>query len=77
MTDKELKHLRKIDLMEILLTQNRELEYLRAELKSARKRADLAEAVIWKYIGRDVMPSGGGSPVFADFEGKDGKGGMI
>ena len=65
MTDKELKHLRKIDLMEILLAQDRELEHLRAELESVNKRADLAEAVIWRFIGPDQMPEGSKVPSIA------------
>ncbi len=40
MTDRELKKLRRADLLELLLDERRENERLRAELEKARERLD-------------------------------------
>ena len=44
--DKELKRLTRAQLLEILLTQSKELDLLRAELEKSRKKLDRKEAEI-------------------------------
>ena len=40
MTDKELKQLKRVDLLELLLVQSRENDRLRAELEEARSKLE-------------------------------------
>ena len=57
MTDKELKYLKRIDLLDIMIAQDKEIEQLRKRLEETEKRADLAEAVIKRFLNNET--SGG------------------
>lgn len=46
MTDKELKRLKRVDLLELLLAQSRENDRLRAELEETRRKLDAKELVL-------------------------------
>lgn len=46
MTDKELKRLKRVDLLELLLAQSRENDHLRAELEETRRKLDAKELVL-------------------------------
>lgn len=48
MTDKELRKLRRIDLLEILVAQGREIEMLKAELKKAMEALDDRRILIYQ-----------------------------
>ena len=48
MTDRELKKLRRVDLLEILVEQSREIERLRAELKEAQEKLESRTLVMEK-----------------------------
>ena len=48
MTEKELKKLKKIDLLEMLIAQSRELEALRGKLEKAEKQLQDREIVLEK-----------------------------
>ena len=48
MTDRELKKLRRADLLEILVEQSREIEQLKAELEETRKELDNRMIIIEK-----------------------------
>ena len=48
MTDKELRKLRRIDLLEILVAQGREIETLKAELKKAMEALDDRRILIYQ-----------------------------
>lgn len=48
MTDRELKKLRRADLLEILVEQSREIEQLKAELEETRKELDNRTIIIEK-----------------------------
>lgn len=46
MTDKELKQLKRVDLLELLLVQSRENDRLRAELEETRSKLEAKELVL-------------------------------
>ena len=46
MTDKELKQLKRVDLLELLLVQSRENDRLRAELEEARSKLEAKELTL-------------------------------
>lgn len=48
MTDKELRKLKRIDLLELLVAQGREIETLRAELKKAMEALDDKRILIYQ-----------------------------
>ncbi len=50
MTDKELKYLKRIDLLDIMIAQDKEIEQLKKRLEETEKRANLAEAVIQRFL---------------------------
>lgn len=54
MTDKELKYLKRVDLLDIMIAQDKEIEQLKSRLAETEKRADLAEAVIRRFLKNDL-----------------------
>lgn len=46
MTDKELKHLRRSELLELLIAQSRELQALQARLDAAEKQLQARELIV-------------------------------
>lgn len=54
MTDKELKYLKRIDLLDIMIAQDKEIEQLKSRLAETEKRADLAEAVIRRFLKSEL-----------------------
>ncbi len=46
MTDKELKRLKRVDLLELLIAQSRENERLRAELEETRSKLEAKELAL-------------------------------
>ncbi len=52
MTDKELKRLRKIELLEILIAQDEEIEDLNNQLRDLREQLDRSNAIIDRVLNR-------------------------
>ncbi len=50
MTDKQLKRLKKIELLEIMIAQDREIEDLRARLAEAERRLQISDVIIKRYL---------------------------
>ena len=54
MTNKELKYLKRIDLLDLMIAQDKEIEQLKKRLEETEKRADLAEAVIRRFLKEEL-----------------------
>lgn len=58
MTDKELRYLKRIDLLDIMIAQDKEIEQLKRRLEETEKRANLAEAVIQRFLAGEQDAAG-------------------
>ncbi len=54
MTDKEVRRLRRIELLEILIDQKKEIEELRTRLEDARKQIERDDALIQRLMSSDI-----------------------
>ena len=61
MTDKELRYLKRIDLLDIMIAQDKEIEQLKRRLEETEKRANLAEAVIQRFLAGEQDAAGAAS----------------
>ena len=50
MTDKQLRRLKKIELLEIMIAQDKEIEDLRARLAETERRLQISDVILKRYL---------------------------